>query len=132
MDRITVESSRHFEFIDVTGAVRAFVEKSGIEEGICLMYVPHTTAAVTVNENADPDVRTDIVSALKKIVPWDWDYRHFEGNSAAHILSSMFGVSLMIPISGGTLSLGRWQGVFFCEFDGPRTRNLDVSIVAQV
>ncbi len=129
MERLTVKSDRHLELIDLTDSIGRIVEKSGVEAGVCFLYVPHTTAAVTVNENADPDVRRDIVATLQRIVPREWDYTHFEGNSAAHILSTLVGVSLCVPISGGTLKLGRWQGIFFCEFDGPRTRNIDVSVI---
>lgn len=105
------------------------VAESGVEEGICIVWVPHTTAGVTVNENADPDVVRDILYETEKVVPFADGYHHGEGNSAAHIKSSLFGPSLTLVISRGALLLGRWQSVYFCEFDGPRTRTLYLKIL---
>ena len=116
------------ELIDITRTVEEDVRSSGIKEGLCVVYVPHTTAAVTVNEHADPDVRQDILKQLKVLVPKDCDYSHLEGNSDAHIKSSLIGASQAIPVNEGRLVLGTWQGVFFCEFDGPRSRSFYVTL----
>ncbi|BBJ27850.1 secondary thiamine-phosphate synthase enzyme YjbQ [Athalassotoga saccharophila] len=129
MIEISINSSKHFEMIDITEEVRKVVRNSGIKEGICFLYVPHTTAGITVNEDADPAVRNDLISFFQKLVPWNGDYSHMEGNSAAHILSTLVGVRMEIPVEEGNLHLGRWQGVFFCEFDGPRRRNVEVTIM---
>jgi len=115
--------------IDITGEIRSILKKSGIREGVCHLFVPHTTAAVTINENADPDVPKDILAELDKIVPLHDAYRHMEGNSAAHIKASLFGASETLLVEGGSLVLGTWQSVFFCEFDGPRTRKVLVECV---
>lgn len=124
---IAVTSKNKTEFIDITSRIQQEVRSSGVQEGQCLLYVPHTTAAITINEKADPSVKTDILSILNRIVPWDGNYRHLEGNSAAHIKSTLVGASEWIPIENGGLVLGTWQGIFFCEFDGPRTRKVHVS-----
>ncbi len=97
-------------------------------EGICTVYIPHTTCGVTINENADPSVRQDIIMELNKVIPFDDGYRHLEGNSAAHIKASLMGASVCIPVSGGQMLLGTWQGIYLCEFDGPRTRSVIVSV----
>jgi secondary thiamine-phosphate synthase enzyme len=110
------------ELIDITRTVEEDVRSSGIKEGLCVVYVPHTTAAVTINEDADPSVREDILRQLKNLAPRKGEYSHLEGNSDAHIKSSLIGASQVIPIHDGRLMLGTWQGVFFCEFDGPRDR----------
>lgn len=118
------------QFIDITGKITGIVDKSGIKDGTCKVFVPHTTAGITINENADPDVIRDIGMLLDKIVPWNHpSYRHSEGNSAAHIKSSMMGSSVDLIISGGKLQLGTWQSVFFSEFDGPRSRKVWVKII---
>jgi secondary thiamine-phosphate synthase enzyme len=106
------------------------VKQSGVKSGLCHIYVPHTTAGVTVNENADPSVRTDITAVLERIVPWNDKYAHGEGNSAAHVKASMMGFSVTVPVERGQLLLGTWQGIYFCEFDGPRSRKVIVKIVA--
>lgn len=116
--------------IDISSQVRELVAKSGIKEGLACLYVPHTTAAVTINENADPTVGDDLLDFLNKVVPFEGNYRHLEGNSAAHIKSSLVGCSVVVPIREGRLLLGTWQGVFFCEFDGPRQRRVIVTIIA--
>lgn len=116
------------ELLDVTAAVQECVRKSGVTEGVCLVFVPHTTAAVTVNENADPDVPRDILTALARLVPRSGGYAHREGNADAHVKASLVGHSLSLPVAGGRLALGTWQGVFFCEFDGPRRRRLMVAV----
>ena len=115
-------------FIDITGQVRKIVASGNVQNGLCQIFVPHTTAGVTINENADPDVVTDMLAALGKMVP-DLHYRHAEGNSPAHVKSSLVGCSITVPISEGRLCLGTWQGIYFCEFDGPRTRKVWVQLV---
>ena len=115
-------------FIDITGQVRKIVASGNVQNGLCQIFVPHTTAGVTINENADPDVVTDMLAALGKMVP-DLHYRHSEGNSPAHVKSSLVGCSITVPISEGRLCLGTWQGIYFCEFDGPRTRKVWVQLV---
>ncbi len=122
----TVKTKAKTELIDVTSEIEALVRSSGINEGLCMLYVPHTTAAVTINESADPSVKSDILMILNKVIPWDAGYRHLEGNSPAHIKSTLVGPSELIAIENGRLVLGTWQGIFFCEFDGPRTRKLHV------
>lgn len=126
MDQFTVRTHSGFEMIDITGAITSVLRKSGVKDGVCYVFVPHTTAAVTINENADPDVPRDILTELDKIVPLDDTYRHIEGNSAAHIKASLFGASEVVLVKGGSLVLGTWQSIFFCEFDGPRTRSVMV------
>jgi secondary thiamine-phosphate synthase enzyme len=128
MKLFTIETSARFEMIDITGRVAALVRESGIKQGVCHAFVPHTTAAVTINENADPDVPRDILTALDHIVPLSKSYRHAEGNSAAHINASLFGASQTLLIDDGTLVLGTWQSLFFCEFDGPRTRKVLIKL----
>lgn len=115
-------------FIDITGQVRKIVASGNVQNGLCQIFVPHTTAGVTINENADPDVVMDMLAALGKMVP-DLHYRHSEGNSPAHVKSSLVGCSLTVPIAEGRLCLGTWQGIYFCEFDGPRTRKVWVQLV---
>ena len=123
-----VATSGRCEMVDITADVAAVVGKSGINDGECTVYCKHTTAAITINENADPDVVTDIVNQLNEMVPWRQPfYRHCEDNSAAHVKSSMIGCSETIPVSDGKMTLGTWQGIYFCEFDGPRTRRVVVS-----
>ena len=129
MERIEVRTHERTEFIDITREVETIVARAGVAFGLCTVYVPHTTAACTINEHADPDVARDMLMEINKIVPFDDNYRHDEGNSAAHIKSSLFGASHSIPIEQGRLALGTWQGVFLCEFDGPRTRQVCVQIV---
>ena len=127
-DTITVKSHSRTELIDISSDVHSAVNSSGIENGICVVYTPHTTAAITINENADPSVPDDILMEMNKIVPFNDGYRHMEGNSAAHIKSSLFGVSETMIIQNGSLLLGTWQGIYFCEFDGPRTRRVHIKI----
>ncbi|KAF0159227.1 MAG: cytoplasmic protein [Syntrophaceae bacterium] len=122
MKEISIQTHSRFEMIDITAAVQKVAHDEKIESGIGLVYTPHTTAAVTINENADPDVPRDILAALDRAVPLSANYRHVEGNSAAHVKSSLVGASEMIIIENGRLILGTWQSIFFCEFDGPRTR----------
>ena len=115
--------------IDITSEVNKRIKKSGLQEGICLIYCPHTTAGLTINENADPNVVRDILNGLDRLIPEDCSYLHAEGNSPAHIKSSIVGCSQTVIISSGRLSLGTWQSIFFCEFDGPRTRSVWVKIL---
>lgn len=130
MERISVKTRVRSELIDITGEVNRVVQKQGVKEGVCYVYVPHTTAAVTMNENADPSVQKDIIHELDTIVPWDDHYSHMEGNAAAHIKSTLVGSSVSIPISNGRLALGTWQGIYFCEFDGPRNREAFIQVIA--
>ena len=115
-------------FIDITGQVRRVVAAGAVQNGLCQIFVPHTTAGLTINENADPDVVTDMLAALDKMVP-DLPYRHGEGNSPAHVKSSLVGCSITVPIADGRLCLGTWQGIYFCEFDGPRSRKVWVQLI---
>lgn len=125
---LTVRTTARTEFIDITPQVAEAVRASGVQEGLCHLFVPHTTAAVTINENADPTVRADILMVLNKVISDREAYRHLEGNSPAHIKASLVGPDLTVIITGGKLLLGTWQGLFFCEFDGPRTRRVHIKI----
>ena len=126
---IKIKTSAHTQMTDITRDVQAAVSKSGITDGICLVFTPHTTAAITINEDADPDVVRDFTKEINKIVPWEDDYLHMEGNSAAHLKSSMIGASEQIIVEDGRLMLGTWQGIYFCEYDGPRNREVWVKII---
>jgi len=128
---LSVKTSARTELIDITSKIARLVKESGVSEGRCMLYVPHTTAAVTINESADPSVKDDILMVLNQIVPWDANYKHREGNSPAHVKSTLVGASETVAIENGSLALGTWQGIFFCEFDGPRTRKVDVRITAE-
>ena len=128
---ISVKTRTRTEFVDITSDVQKIVDSSGVKNGVCYVYVPHTTAAVTINENADPSVPADIQMELNKRIPFEDGYRHMEGNSAAHIKSSLVGCSETIIVENGSLALGTWQGIYFCEFDGPRTRRVHVTVVSQ-
>ena len=125
---IQVKTTTRNELVDITTQVEKVVEGSGVTEGICVLAVPHTTAAVTVNENADPSVKADIIAKLSELAPVGDRYRHMEGNADAHIKATLVGPSETLLVKGGRLSLGTWQGVFFCEFDGPRTRRVVIRI----
>ena len=129
MEKISISTGRRKEFIEITSKIEDVVRKSGIENGICFIYVPHTTCGLTINENADPSVRKDIMNKLEEIVPENGRYSHLEGNADAHIKSSILGHSLMVFIENGHLQLGTWQGIFLCEFDGPRTRQVWIKII---
>ncbi len=125
---LKVKTGAKTELIDITLKIQDLVSSSSIKEGFCMLYAPHTTAAVTINESADPSVKSDILMILNKIIPWEAGYRHLEGNSPAHIKSTIVGASELVAIENGKLVLGTWQGIFFCEFDGPRTRKVNVHL----
>jgi len=124
-----VKTKDRVELVDITKKVKKLVEDQSIKSGILVINIPHTTAGVTINENADPSVKKDIVNELNKVIPFNDNYNHLEGNSAAHIKSSIFGSDQIIIIENGKLQLGRWQGIFFCEFDGPRNRKMNFKII---
>ena len=126
---LTVKTGSKTEFIDITRDIEEALRSEGVDDGVCMLFVPHTTAAITINESADPSVKSDILMVLNKIVPWKEEYGHLEGNSPAHIKSSIIGPSEIIAVEGGRLKLGTWQGVFFCEFDGPRSRKVHVRLI---
>jgi secondary thiamine-phosphate synthase enzyme len=127
----TIKSKNRTELIDITSQVQDVVLSSGIGQGLCMLYVPHTTAAVTINESADPSVKDDILMILNSIIPWKAGYRHLEGNSPAHIKATLVGPSELIAVENDRLILGTWQGIFFCEFDGPRTRKVQVRLMKE-
>jgi secondary thiamine-phosphate synthase enzyme len=127
---LSLKTERRTQLLDVTAAVTQMVRDSGVHQGTCLLYVPHTTAGIIVNEGADPDVARDIEAALDRLAPKEAGYRHAEGNADSHVKSALAGSSAMVFIAGGRLELGRWQGIFFCEFDGPRQRTLRIKIVS--
>ena len=129
---LTVNSKDRTELIDITSKVQDMVRSASVGSGLCMLYVPHTTAAVTINESADPSVKDDILMVLNKIVPWEAGYRHLEGNSAAHVKATLVGSSELIAIEHDRLVLGTWQGIFFCEFDGPRTRKVHIKIISSL
>jgi len=128
---INVKTSSRTEFVDITTEIQKAVQESGLQSGLCMVYVPHTTAAVTINESADPSVKRDILMVLNQVVPWKADYRHLEGNSPAHVKSTLVGASELIMVENGRLVLGTWQGIFFCEFDGPRTRKVHLKLMQE-
>ena len=129
LNEITIKTNTQTQILDITSQVQNAIGESGITEGLCCVFVPHTTAGVTINENADPSVKQDIIKELNKIVPFNDNYSHLEGNSAGHIKASIIGSSVNIPVKNNYLLLGTWQGICFCEFDGPRTRKFYVKIV---
>ena len=122
MEKFSLHTGGQTQLIDITAQIQKIVSASAMRAGVCHVFVPHTTAAVTINENADPDVKSDILMEINKVIPFSDTYRHLEGNSAAHIKASLFGNSETVIIENGNLQLGTWQGIYFCEFDGPRTR----------
>jgi len=129
IEEITIKTKQRVEFIEITKEVEKVLSKSEKNSGIVSIYVPHTTAGITINENADPDVVRDIISTLEKLVPRGGNYRHTEGNADSHVKASIVGSSVAIPFLDNRLLLGTWQGIFFCEFDGPRTRKVIISII---
>lgn len=128
LSEFTVKTHSQEEFVDITNLVKEVVASSGVQKGVAVVYVPHTTAGITTNESADPNVVEDILETLRKIVPFNFPYHHLEGNAPAHIKASIMGSSLSVLIERGNLLLGTWQGIFFCEFDGPRTRRVWVEV----
>ncbi|MHB1417873.1 MAG: secondary thiamine-phosphate synthase enzyme YjbQ [Chloroflexota bacterium] len=131
MKNLSVRTHSRAEMLDITAQVEDAVRESGVADGVCYVYVPHTTAAVTINENADPAVPRDILAHLEQLAPWDGPYSHGEGNAAAHIKASLLGTSQSVFVREGRLALGRWQAIFFCEFDGPRSRQVSVEVVRE-
>ena len=131
MEAIEITTSARSEVVDITGQVQQAVSRAGITEGIAVVYSPHTTAGITVNEHADPDVMADVLATLERLVPRRGPYAHTEGNSDAHVKATLVGPSVCVPIEHGRLALGTWQGVFFCEFDGPRSRRAFVQLAAE-
>jgi len=129
MNTLQLQTRSSTELLDITREVQTLVSSSGVREGLCVVYVPHTTAGITINEAADPSVKADLLMELNKIVPFQDRYQHTEGNSAAHIKATLVGSSVTVPISRGSLALGTWQGIYFCEFDGPRRRQAFVKIL---
>ena len=127
--QLRVQTKSRTELVDITQGVQRLVAESGIRSGVCYVYVPHTTSAITVNENTDPNVGRDILKELNKVIPFDDQYSHNEGNSAAHIKSTLVGVSKAVMVEEGRLALGTWQAIFYCEFDGPRDRRVFVKVI---
>ncbi|MCS7192757.1 MAG: secondary thiamine-phosphate synthase enzyme YjbQ [Armatimonadetes bacterium] len=132
MTELTVRTSKREEIVDITDQIQKVVTQSGTQDGVCFVFCPHTTAAVCVNENADPSVKVDILDQLHRLIPPNLRYHHTEGNADAHIKAVLVGNSLFVPIVKGRLKLGTWQGIFFCEFDGPRTRHVWVQITPSI
>jgi len=130
IESLRVRTDRRTQLLDVTREVQSLVAKSGVQQGVCYVYVPHTTAGVTINEHADPDVASDIKGIMDRLVPHNGSYRHAEGNSDSHAKTILTGTSEVIFVESGRLVLGRWQGIFFCEYDGPRERTMQVKVVA--
>jgi secondary thiamine-phosphate synthase enzyme len=129
MRTITVKTHSQTEMLDITAEIQAVLRDETFENGLCMLYVPHTTAGITINESADPSVKRDIMMVLNQMVPWKADYRHMEGNSPAHVKSTLMGASELIAVQDGRLVLGTWQGIFYCDFDGPRTRKLHIKLI---
>ncbi|HUV05536.1 MAG TPA: secondary thiamine-phosphate synthase enzyme YjbQ, partial [Armatimonadota bacterium] len=128
IQRLSVRTSARTQFVDITHEVQAAVNSSGVSNGLCTVYVPHTTAGITINENADPDVTRDIIDTLERLVPRGAGYRHTEGNADSHVKASIMGFSVNVFVENGRLVLGTWQGIYFCEFDGPRSRQVYVRV----
>ena len=129
MERINIKTRKRTELVDITDEIQKIVSKTKVNNGVCFVFCPHTTAGLTINENADPSVRSDIINALNKLVPEGGRYSHSEGNADSHIKSSLFGSSLTVFVQNGNLAFGTWQGIYFCESDGPRSREVWVKIV---
>jgi secondary thiamine-phosphate synthase enzyme len=130
ISRFQVATRERCQFVDITSEVENAVRSAGVAQGLCTVFVPHTTAGITINENADPSVVRDMLSELENIVPFSHGYTHQEGNSAAHIKASLMGSAVQLVVDGGHLSLGTWQGIYFCEFDGPRRRSVQVQVLS--
>ncbi|HER24536.1 MAG TPA: YjbQ family protein [Candidatus Atribacteria bacterium] len=132
LKEITIQTSAQTQILDITTQVQDAISESKITEGLCCVFIPHTTAGITINENTDPSVKQDIVRELNKVIPFKDNYTHLEGNSAAHIKASIIGSSVNVPVKNNNLLLGTWQGICFCEFDGPRTRHFFIKIIGQL
>jgi secondary thiamine-phosphate synthase enzyme len=130
MKKVNIQTTRRIELVDITGEIQNIVAESNVGEGVCFIFCPHTTAGLTINENADPSVRRDIINALNRLIPEGEGYSHAEGNADSHIKSSLFGSSLVVFVKNGQLVFGAWQGVYFCESDGPRSREVWIKILS--
>jgi secondary thiamine-phosphate synthase enzyme len=128
MKSLSIHTQKHTQFLNITHVVQLAITDLGLKKGIVTIFIPHTTAGITINENADPDVTSDISNALERVVPWQAGYDHTEGNAAAHVKASMMGSSVQVIVEDGRLQLGTWQAIYFCEFDGPRLRNAWIAI----
>ena len=131
MVSVTVTSRKKTQLIDITSQVQNEIKNAAIDNGLCFLFVPHTTAGITINENADPSVQSDMLNVLNHVIPWDMNYQHLEGNSAAHVKSTLVGASETVAVENGRLVLGTWQGIYFCEFDGPRTRHVNIKFLRE-
>ncbi len=131
MVKLDIRTKSRTELVDITRLVQKTISEENVQNGLAVIFVPHTTAAVTINENADPTVQRDILYEINKVIPFEDNYRHFEGNSAAHIKASLFGSSETVIVENGHLQLGTWQGIYFCEFDGPRHRKVWIQIIKE-
>ena len=129
MIEISIRTTDHCQFLNIDREVQKAIDRSGVQDGICVVFVPHTTAGITINENADPDVTRDMKLILDRVVPWEGGYAHAEGNAAAHVKASMMGNSAQVIIANGRLQFGTWQSLYFCEFDGPRSRKVWIQIL---
>jgi len=129
-ERLAVRSRKRADVLDITDRVQQVVNESAVQTGLCSVFVAHTTAGVFLNENADPEVMEDFLATLDRLVPWENDYRHAEGNAAAHIKATLIGTGQTVPVRDGKLALGRWQGIYFAEFDGPRERRVEVTVIS--
>jgi secondary thiamine-phosphate synthase enzyme len=129
MHSFSINTQTHTQFVDITGKIQSVLSVLKIDNGVIIVFIPHTTAGITINENADPDVVSDMADALERAVPWKAGYRHSEGNAAAHVKASLMGSSVQIIVEKGKLQLGTWQSIYFCEFDGPRTRDVWISAI---
>ena len=129
MTEISIKTTEHCQFVNIDRLVQRVVDDAGVKDGVCVVFVPHTTAGITINENADPDVVSDMKMVLDRVVPWTGGYAHAEGNTAAHVKASMMGNSVQVIVRGGKLQFGTWQSIFFCEFDGPRSRKAWVQVL---
>jgi secondary thiamine-phosphate synthase enzyme len=131
MQSLSIRTQKHTQFLDITQKIQSLISDMGVNSGVVTVFVPHTTAGITINENADPSVTSDIADALARAVPWEAQYKHSEGNAAAHVKASMMGSSVQVIVEAGRLLLGAWQAIYFCEFDGPRSRSVWITITEQ-
>lgn len=131
MIELSLRTNSHTEFLNIDREIQNVITDSGLAEGVCHIFIPHTTAGITINENADPDVTKDMEKILDKVVPWTDDYDHAEGNSAAHVKASMMGFSTSVLFENGRIQFGTWQSIYFCEFDGPRSRKVWIKLIGE-